>query len=79
MTRITRLAAVAALAGVTILGGATIASADSGAAGTAIGSPGVLSGNVIEIPVNVPIDLCGDSVNVIGLIDPVLGSACVNG
>ncbi|MDI5967590.1 chaplin [Streptomyces sp. SL13] len=79
MARITRLATVAALAGVTILGGATIASADSGAVGTAIGSPGVLSGNVIQIPVNVPINVCGNSINVIGLLNPTFGNTCLNG
>ncbi|MGV9339651.1 chaplin [Streptomyces sp. NPDC003688] len=61
------------------LGGAAPAFADAGAEGAAVGSPGVLSGNVIQIPVHVPINVCGNSVNVIALLNPTLGNACVNG
>ncbi|MFG2477299.1 chaplin [Streptomyces fagopyri] len=60
------------------LGMAAPAFADSGAEGIAMGSPGVLSGNVIEVPVHVPVNLCGDSVDVIGLLNPAFGSGCVN-
>ncbi|MFG2883999.1 chaplin [Streptomyces sp. NPDC048297] len=65
-------AAVAAVAG-----GAGMASADSGASGLATHSPGVLSGNAVQIPVHVPINLCGDTVDVIGLLNPGFGSTCV--
>ncbi|MEU6460762.1 chaplin [Streptomyces sp. NPDC046976] len=61
------------------LGGAAPAFADSGAGAVAAGSPGVLSGNVIQIPVHVPINLCGDSVDVIGLLNPAFGNTCANG
>ncbi|MCX4762266.1 chaplin [Streptomyces sp. NBC_01275] len=62
------------------LGGAAApAFADAGANGAAIGSPGVLSGNVVQIPVHVPINLCGNTVSVIGLLNPAAGNACVNG
>ncbi|MET8815364.1 chaplin [Streptomyces sp. NPDC004549] len=61
------------------LGGAAPAFADAGAEGAAIGSPGVLSGNVVQIPVHVPINVCGNSVNVIALLNPAFGNACVNG
>ncbi|MEU4151187.1 chaplin ChpD [Streptomyces sp. NPDC026659] len=61
------------------LGGAAPAFADAGAEGAAVGSPGVLSGNVIQIPVHVPINVCGNSVNVIALLNPAFGNACVNG
>ncbi|WUW36822.1 chaplin [Streptomyces sp. NBC_01462] len=60
------------------LGMAAPAFADSGAEGVAMGSPGVLSGNVIEVPVHVPVNLCGDSIDVIGLLNPALGSRCAN-
>ncbi|WP_443075094.1 chaplin [Streptomyces sp. NBC_01435] len=65
-------------AGAMVLGGAAAASADSGAHGAAIGSPGVLSGNVIQIPVNIPINACGNTVDVIGLLNPAFGNTCVN-
>ncbi|WP_026248425.1 chaplin ChpD [Streptomyces sp. LaPpAH-108] len=61
------------------LGGAAPAFADAGAEGAAVGSPGVLSGNVIQIPVHVPVNVCGNSVNVIALLNPAFGNACVNG
>ncbi|WP_393082877.1 chaplin [Streptomyces sp. LN704] len=60
------------------LGMAAPAFADSGAEGAAIGSPGVLSGNVIQVPVHVPVNVCGDSIDVIGLLNPAFGSACAN-
>ncbi|MET8630862.1 chaplin [Kitasatospora sp. NPDC004669] len=33
-------------------------------AGAAVGSPGVLSGNTVQIPVNAPINLCGNSIHI---------------
>ncbi|MFJ9706822.1 chaplin [Streptomyces sp. NPDC101234] len=60
------------------LGGAAPAFADAGARGAALGSPGVLSGNVIQVPIHVPINLCGNSVAIIGLLNPTLRNLCVN-
>lgn len=48
------------------------------ATGAAVGSPGVLSGNVIQIPINMPINVCGNTVNVIGLLNPAFGNTCIN-
>jgi hypothetical protein len=60
------------------LGLAAPAMADSGADGSATNSPGVLSGNVIQVPVDVPINVCGNSVNVVALLNPAFGNACSN-
>ena len=60
------------------LGMAAPAFADAGAEAAAIGSPGVLSGNVVQVPVHVPINVCGNTVNVIALLNPAFGNACVN-
>lgn len=60
------------------LGAAVPAFADSGASGSATGSPGVLSGNVIQVPVHIPVNVCGNSVNVVGLLNPAMGNACSN-
>lgn len=79
MSRIVRMTVLSAIAAATVLGGASVASADSGAEGAAIGSPGVLSGNVVQVPIDVPINACGDSVSVIGLLNPAFGNTCVNG
>ncbi|MFF3345081.1 chaplin [Streptomyces sp. NPDC002779] len=70
---------VAVVAGaIMAMGMATPAFADAEAKGAAIGSPGVLSGNVVQIPVHVPINVCGNSVNVIALLNPTFGNTCVN-
>lgn len=58
------------------LGGAAPAMADAGAQGAAIGSPGVLSGNVILVPLHVPVNACGNTASVIGLLNPTFGNAC---
>ncbi|WP_338677793.1 chaplin [Streptomyces sp. SCSIO 30461] len=50
----------------------------SQADGDAQGSPGVLSGNNVQVPVDVPVNVCGNSVSVIGALNPAFGSACAN-
>ncbi|MGW1723001.1 chaplin [Streptomyces sp. NPDC002306] len=60
------------------LGGAAPAFADSDADGAALGSPGVLSGNVIQAPIHIPVNLCGNTVNVIAALNPTAGNVCVN-
>ncbi|MFE0652155.1 chaplin [Streptomyces sp. NPDC059534] len=54
------------------------AHADSGAQGAAVGSPGVGSGNTVQLPVHVPVNACGNTVNVIGLLNPAFGNSCAN-
>ena len=75
---IKKVVAAAAATGGLVLAGAGVAVADSGAQGAAVGSHGVISGNVIQVPVNVPINLCGNTINVIGLLNPAFGNTCVN-
>ncbi|WP_411111219.1 chaplin [Streptomyces sp. c-19] len=54
------------------------AHADSGAQGAAVGSPGVGSGNTVQLPVHVPVNACGNTVNVVGLLNPAFGNSCAN-
>jgi hypothetical protein len=61
-----------------VLGAAGAAAADADAHGVAANSPGVLSGNLIQVPVHIPVNLCGNSVNVIGALNPAFGNQCVN-
>jgi hypothetical protein len=61
-----------------VLAGAGMAVADSGAQGAAVGSPGVLSGNVVQAPIHVPVNVCGNTISVIGLLNPAFGNTCVN-
>ena len=79
MRQVTRkgLMTVAAATGVLAVTGG-YAHADSGANGSATGSPGVLSGNTVQVPVHIPVNVCGNTVNVIGLLNPATGNACAN-
>ncbi|MEW1906996.1 chaplin [Kitasatospora sp. NPDC085895] len=61
-----------------VASGAGVAAASSGAEGVATGSPGVLSGNLLQVPVHVPVNLCGNTVNVIGALNPAFGNSCAN-
>ncbi|QMU72949.1 chaplin [Streptacidiphilus sp. P02-A3a] len=70
--------ALTALAVGLALTGAGSAAAGSTATGAAANSPGFLSGNVIEIPIHIPLNLCGNSINVIALLNPAFGNHCVN-
>ena len=54
------------------------AHADSAAEGAAVGSPGVGSGNAVQLPVHVPVNVCGNTVNVVGALNPAAGNRCAN-
>lgn len=41
-------------------------------------SPGVISGNAVQVPVDVAANACGNSVDVIGIGNPAFGSKCAN-
>ncbi|MEV6702123.1 chaplin [Streptomyces sp. NPDC051453] len=79
MFRVLKSAAAVVAVGGAMLAGAGAASADAGAQGAAWGSPGVLSGNVVQAPVHIPVNACGNTVNVIGLLNPAFGNSCSNG
>lgn len=69
----------AVVAGVIMaLGAAAPAFADAEAEGIAIGSPGFLSGNVIQIPIDAPSNVCGNSTDVTSLLSPAIGNRCSN-
>lgn len=71
-----KAAAVTIAAGGLALAGAGAASAQ--ADGTAKNSPGIASGNVVQVPVKVPVNLCGNTVSVVGLFNPAAGNVCIN-
>ncbi|WP_255952809.1 chaplin [Streptomyces odontomachi] len=75
---IKKIVAAAAVTSGLVLAGAGIATADSGAGGAAVHSPGVVSGNVVQAPVHVPVNACGNTVSVVGLLNPTFGNTCVN-
>ncbi|GAB1329560.1 MULTISPECIES: chaplin [Streptomyces] len=78
MSRIAKAATIALGTGAVVLGGAGLAAANSGAEGAAAHSPGVASGNVVQVPVHVPVNVCGNTVNVVGALNPAIGNVCTN-
>ena len=79
MRQVARKGLVTAMAtGGMLAAAAGYAHADSTASGTAAGSPGVLSGNSVQAPVNIPVNACGNTVNVVGLLNPAFDNRCAN-
>ncbi|MEU7136984.1 chaplin [Streptomyces sp. NPDC046261] len=79
MKNIKKAAAVTLAVGGLALAGAGAASAHGGGAdGVAKNSPGVASGNVVQVPVEVPVNACGNTISVVGLFNPTSGNVCVN-
>jgi len=78
--KVKKIAAVAAATGGLVLAGAGVAAAHGGAQaeGAAVNSPGVASGNLIQVPVHVPVNVCGNTISVIGLLNPAFGNNCQN-
>lgn len=50
--------------------------ADSQANGSAADSPGVVSGNDVQVPVEAPLNVCGNTVDVAAALDPAFGNEC---
>ncbi|WP_189978013.1 chaplin [Streptomyces capoamus] len=57
---------------------AAFAAGGADADGSVAGSPGLVSGNGIQLPVHVPVNVCGNTVNVVGLLNPAAGNTCAN-
>ncbi|MGW0997941.1 chaplin [Streptomyces sp. NPDC002520] len=80
MKNLKKAAAVTMVAGGLVAAGAGMASAATGswAGGEASHSPGVGSGNVVQAPVHVPVNAVGNSVSVIGVLNPAFGNLGLN-
>ena len=70
------------IAGGLVAAGAGAASATghggAGGNGQAVGSPGVVSGNLVQVPVSVPVNVVGNTVGVVGLLNPAFGNTGLN-
>ncbi len=64
-----KIAALTGVTGALVVVGAGAAMADSSAHGFAAGSPGILSGNNVQAPIHIPVNVTGNSISVIGLLD----------
>ncbi|MFI9581212.1 chaplin [Streptomyces sp. NPDC052236] len=80
-----RMKAAAAVAGILLaIGSAAPAMASGGdggedgasATGFAAGSPGLISGNTIQVPIHIPLQVCGNTIDIIGLLNPAAGNTC---
>ncbi|MFF4651055.1 chaplin [Streptomyces sp. NPDC001380] len=68
----------AASLGMIVAGAASASALGAGAQGAAVGSPGVASGNVVQLPIHIPVNVCGNSINVVGILNPAFGNTCIN-
>ncbi|MGW3988582.1 chaplin [Streptomyces sp. NPDC004830] len=68
------VAAAAATGILTLCGGAALA--DTSADGVTAGSPGAVSGNNVQVPVEVPVNACGNTVDVAAALNPAFGNSC---
>ncbi|MFK0295692.1 chaplin [Streptomyces sp. NPDC090442] len=80
MNTVKKAALVLATTGLAVGAAAGSAFAQDGAQadGKALNSPGVASGNVVQAPVHVPVNVTGNSVNVVGVLNSVFGNPAVN-
>ncbi|GGS17883.1 chaplin ChpG [Streptomyces griseoviridis] len=78
MSRIAKGLALTSVTAAAVAGTAGVAAADAGAQAAAAHSPGVLSGNVLQVPVHIPVNVCGNTIDIIGLLNPAFGNECEN-
>ncbi|MGW0122813.1 chaplin [Streptomyces sp. NPDC003327] len=79
MKNLKKAAALTMIAGGIVAAGAGAASAHGAeATGKALNSPGVGSGNLVQVPVHVPVNASGNTINVIGLLNPAFGNHALN-
>jgi hypothetical protein len=77
MSNTKKVAALFAATGGLVLAGAGAAGAATApSVGSTDHDPGVVTGNVVEVPVNAPINVCGNTVSGIGLLDWAFGNHC---
>ncbi|OKK02772.1 hypothetical protein AMK26_24665 [Streptomyces sp. CB03234] len=78
MSRIAKAAAVIVGTGAVVLSGSGMAVAGADADAAVVESPGVISGNAVQVPIDIPINLCGNTIDIIGLLNPAFGNQCAN-
>ncbi|MEV5611449.1 chaplin [Streptomyces sp. NPDC052225] len=81
MKNLKKAAAVTLVAGGLVAAGAGLASATDGAHadGKTAKSPGVGSGNLVQVPIHIPVNAVGNTVTAIGGLNPTFGNDGFNG
>ncbi|MFJ8694345.1 chaplin [Streptomyces roseolilacinus] len=74
MSRIAKAAAVVAGTGAVTLGGVGAAAAVPGLDAVTGGT----SGRTAQVPLHSRVDLCGETTEVVGLLNPAFGNVCVD-
>ncbi|MFJ7180067.1 chaplin [Streptomyces massasporeus] len=70
------VAAAAATSILSLCGGTALA--DTAADGVTHDSPGFASGNTVQAPIYVPVNVCGNSVDAVAVLNPAFGNTCAN-
>jgi hypothetical protein len=78
MSRIAKAAILTSAIAASVAGTSGVAAADAVAEGAAVGSPGVISGNLVQVPIHIPINLCGNTIDLVGVLNPAFGNVCIN-
>ncbi|MFD3487752.1 MULTISPECIES: chaplin [unclassified Streptomyces] len=82
MNNLKKAAALTMIAGGLVAAGSGAAFATGGphaaADGKAVHSPGIGSGNLVQAPVHVPVNAVGNTINVIGVLNPAFGNLGLN-
>jgi len=73
-----KIAALTGATGALVVVGAGAAMADTSAHGFAADSPGVVSGNNVQAPIHIPVNLTGNTISVIGLLNSAFGNQSWN-
>ncbi|MFV0128548.1 chaplin [Streptomyces sp. HMX112] len=78
MSRIAKAVVLTSAVAASVVGASGVAVADATADAVAANSPGVLSGNIVQVPIHIPVNICGNTVDVIGVLNPAFGNYCAN-
>ncbi|MEZ0070554.1 hypothetical protein ABIA32_006607 [Streptacidiphilus sp. MAP12-20] len=78
MTNVLKGALVASAAVGVVAAGAGAAFASSHACGDTSNSPGAISGNNIQVPIHIPVNVSGVTGNLVGVLNPAFGNHAEN-
>jgi small secreted domain DUF320 len=72
-----KIVAAVAITGGLVLAGAGVASAEAASDSSVTDNPGIANGIVVQTPISVPVNVCGVSVPIVGLFNPVTDNVCI--